>query len=58
MSGMPFPKPVTVALGEKTFTGCGGEPATLLGGAWLVIVNGKTIIAEPTPGLSIGLPTT
>jgi hypothetical protein len=41
MSGMPFPKPVTVVLGEKTFTGCGGEPATLLRGAWIAIIYGK-----------------
>jgi hypothetical protein len=58
MSGIPFPKPVTVALAENTFTGCDSEPATLLGGAWLVIVNGKTIIAGSTPSLSIDVPTT
>jgi heat shock protein HslJ len=53
MSGMPFPKSVTVALGEKTFTGCGGEPATLLRGAWLITeINGKTIVAGSTPSLS------
>jgi heat shock protein HslJ len=52
MSGMPFPKSVTIALGEKTFTGCGGEPATLLHGAWLITeINGKPIIAGSSPGL-------
>lgn len=50
MSGMPFPKSVTVALGDKTFSGCGGEPATLLQGQWLVIeIDGKPILAGTSP---------
>jgi heat shock protein HslJ len=53
MSGMPFPKSVTVAVGEKTYTGCGGEPATLLQGAWIITgINGKPIIAGSTPSLN------
>ena len=53
MSGMPFPKAVTVAGGEKTYTGCGGEPATLLQGAWIMTgINGKPIIAGSTPSLN------
>ena len=52
MSGMPFPKSVTVALGVRIFNGCGGEPATLLHGAWLITeINGKPIIAGSSPGL-------
>ena len=52
MSGMPFPKSVTVALGAQILNGCGGEPATLLHGAWLITqINGKPIIAGSTPGL-------
>lgn len=37
MSGMPYPKSVTVAYQGKVFEGCGGDPATLLqGGDWVV----------------------
>jgi len=50
MSGMPFPKSVTVALGAKTFNGCGGEPATLLQGQWNITeIDGKPAIAGSTP---------
>ncbi len=50
MSGMPFPKSVTVALGAKTFTGCGGEPAALLRGEWIIAeINGKPPVAGSTP---------
>lgn len=53
MSGMPFPKSVTVALGTQILKGCGGEPATLLHGAWLITeINGKPIIAGSSPGLA------
>ncbi len=53
MSGMPFPKSVTVALGARILNGCGGEPATLLHGAWLITeINGKPIIAGSSPGLN------
>jgi heat shock protein HslJ len=37
MSGMPHPQSVTVVVGGKTLTGCGGEPASLLQGVeWTV----------------------
>lgn len=37
MTGMPYPDAVTVAVGGRTLTGCGGDPATLLRGAeWVV----------------------
>ena len=36
MSGMPHPNTVTVTLDGKKMSGCGGEPATLLHGEWLV----------------------
>jgi heat shock protein HslJ len=36
MSGMPYPDTVAVALDGKTLNGCGGDPATLLHGEWLV----------------------
>ena len=48
MSGMPHPKSVTVVVGGRTLTGCGGEPASLLQGAeWSVVeIGGTPVIAE------------
>ena len=47
MSGMPHPQSVTVVVGGKTLTGCGGEPASLLQGAeWTVVeIGGATLVA-------------
>lgn len=48
-TGMPHPNRVTVHLGERTFTGCGGEPSALLiGPEWVVedINNGGIIDAS------------
>jgi heat shock protein HslJ len=47
MSGMPHPQSVTVVVGGKTLTGCGGEPASLLQGAeWTVAeIDGKPLVA-------------
>jgi heat shock protein HslJ len=53
MSGMPFPKTVTVAQGGKTFSGCGGEPASLLRGSWrITAIDGKPAVAESEPSVS------
>jgi heat shock protein HslJ len=53
MSGMPFPNAVTVAIGADTFTGCGGEPGTLLLGDWMIAeINGKPPVAGSTPTLA------
>lgn len=52
MSGMNFPKTVTVSYGQRTFSGCGGEPASLLHGEWgIEQIDGKPIVAgsQPTP---------
>jgi heat shock protein HslJ len=52
MSGMPFPKSVTVALGAKTFSGCGGEPVTLLLGEWMIAeIDGKPAVPGSTPSV-------
>lgn len=47
MSGMPHPQSVTVVVGGKTLTGCGGEPASLLQGAeWSVVeIGGAPLVA-------------
>lgn len=47
MSGMPHPQSVTVVVGGKILTGCGGEPASLLQGAeWTVVeIGGAPLVA-------------
>lgn len=53
MSGMPFPATVTVALGDRTFEGCGGEPVALLLGDWTVTaIDSKPPIANTEPTLA------
>jgi heat shock protein HslJ len=55
MSGMPFPKTVSITLGEKTYSGCGGDPASLLEGEWLIEeIGGKAIVAESKPSMNFG----
>lgn len=50
MSDMPFPQSVALAFGDTTFSGCGGEPATLLHGQWLIIeIDGKPTITGSSP---------
>jgi heat shock protein HslJ len=47
MSGMPHPRSVTVGVGGRTLTGCGGEPASLLQGAeWAVVQIGGAPIVD------------
>lgn len=53
MAGMPFPKTVTVVIGDRKLEGCGGEPANLLHGDWLVEeIDGKAIVAKSEPTLA------
>lgn len=49
MTGMPRPEQVTVTLGKKRLTGCGGDSASLLQGReWIVAsLAGKPVLAEP-----------
>ncbi|MFM8745617.1 MAG: META domain-containing protein [Aestuariivirga sp.] len=55
MSGMPFPRTVTVTSGGKTFTGCGGEPASLLHGDWqITAIEGKPVAAGSAPSVKFG----
>lgn len=50
MSGMPYPKSVTVESEGSTYRGCGGETQDLVTGEWEVIeVNG----AEVMPGAAV-----
>lgn len=50
-SGMPHPYTVEVRLGERSFTGCGGETQDLLTGeAWTVTaINGAPLTGAETP---------
>ena len=55
MSGTPFPKTVTVQFGPDSYSGCGGEPATLLAGDWTVVtIDGEPPIDGTEPSLSFG----
>ena len=46
MSGLPYPEMVTVALGEETFRGCGGDTEGMLtGAAWQVeTIQGERLV--------------
>ena len=55
MSGMPFPKTVTVAHGGKTVNGCGGEPASLLRRDWQITeIAGKPVAPGSSPTVTFG----
>lgn len=44
MSGMPFPLTVNVEHGGTTYFGCGGEPASLLAGDWVITEVAETAV--------------
>lgn len=45
MSGLPYPETVTVALGDETFQGCGGDTEALLAGEWMVeTIQGERLV--------------
>src|SRR5262249_40415121 len=55
MSGMPFPVSVSVEIGGKTLTGCGGDPETLLRGNWNVVqIDGKPVLSGSEVTLAFG----
>jgi heat shock protein HslJ len=55
MSGMPFPKSVTVEIGEEKLFGCGGDPADLLRSDWTIEnIGGKPTMTEHKATLSFG----
>lgn len=56
MTGMPYPLTVTVTLGERSLTGCGGEADTLLrGGEWRVVeIDGQPPVAGSRTTLRFG----
>ncbi|MEQ8968147.1 MAG: META domain-containing protein [Azospirillaceae bacterium] len=53
MTGMPYPRTVTVETPERNLSGCGGDPAALLAdGPWRVVaLAGETVPADSAPTL-------
>lgn len=46
-TGMPYPKQVTVTLGTRSFSGCGGESAALLAGGWKATnIGGAALVPD------------
>jgi len=54
MSGMPYPRTVVVTLDGRRLRGCGGEPAALLAGDWVVERLAGEPASEPPPTLRFG----
>lgn len=53
MSGMPHPNTVAVVLDGTTLKGCGGDPATLLHGEWLVeTIAGAPVVKDSKPTIA------
>ena len=56
MSGMPHPKTVVVAVGDRAFVGCGGDPLSLLVGDWRIEeIAGEPVIAGSETSLAFDL---
>jgi len=55
MTGMPYPKSVTVEIGAEKFAGCGGDPVGLLKGKWTVKkIDGRPAAKGPKISLNFG----
>ena len=53
MTGMPYPKTVTLVIGERQLAGCGGDPASLLHADWkIVAIGGKAIVEKSVPTIT------
>jgi len=53
MSGMPYPQSVSVVVDGTELKGCGGDPASLLHGAWVVEeIDSSGIIEKSQPTLN------
>jgi heat shock protein HslJ len=56
MSGMSYPASVSVEIGAEKFVGCGGDPASLLHGEWLVEkIDGKPVVKESRASFNFGV---
>jgi len=55
MTGMPRPFTVKVEFDGRSLDGCGGEPASLLRGAWLVeSIDGAPALQDAKPTIAFG----
>jgi heat shock protein HslJ len=55
MTGMPRPFTVTVEFDGRKLEGCGGEPASLLRGAWIVeSIGGEPPLPDAKPTIAFG----
>lgn len=55
MTGMPHPHTVAVVLDGTTLNGCGGDPATLLHGEWIVdSIDGAAVVKGSKPTITFG----
>lgn len=55
MSGMPHPLAVKVLVGERRFSGCGGDPGALLrSGDWSVVELAGVAVTDVAPTLRFG----
>ncbi|WP_436819433.1 META domain-containing protein [Neorhizobium sp. DT-125] len=53
MTGMPHPKTITLVVGKRHLTGCGGDPASLLHGDWKIdAIGGKATVGKSEPTLT------
>jgi heat shock protein HslJ len=56
MTGMPRPATVSVEYDGRKLDGCGGEPASLLRGAWVVeSIDGAPSIRDARPTIAFGV---
>jgi heat shock protein HslJ len=56
MSGMPHPSTAIVAVGDKIFLGCGGDPTSLLTGDWRIEdIGGQPVITGSEVSLGFDL---
>jgi heat shock protein HslJ len=55
MTGMPRPFTVTVEFAGRKLDGCGGDPASLLRGAWVVeSIDGAPVLQDAKPTVAFG----
>lgn len=53
MTGMPYPKTVSLVIGGRSLTGCGGDSASLLHGDWKIdAIGGKAVVEKSEPTLA------
>lgn len=55
MSGMPHPLSARLSWGTEQYSGCGGDPAALLQGEWVIEeIGGRAVLPQSTPTIAFG----